>query len=293
MKPHCSLALALVSIAGTLNAQQLASETTFADAHVHLNDPDMQLRLMREAGNELAVVFWGRNSDNERLARWAAEHPGRFVPFASISPERRKYRPFWDDSDVTLLTELEHLLQRGVYRGIGEISVAHFPARGFPEADYSPLHPLMRGIMDLARRFAVPVNIHCEITRIREFEQLLERYSDVTVIWAHGGYTPYFLAKRMLAEHPNLYYELSARTWQAHPRSPDYTILKDGENVWPRWLRLIEDNPRRFLVGTDASHHDLGRERRKLKSVQNLLQQLSPATRRRVAHENLHEVLGD
>ena len=65
---------------------------------------------------------------------------------------------------------------------------------------------------------------------------MLQRFPDVPVIWAHGGYTPLFLARRMLQRHPNLHYELSARTWPRHPRSPDYTILRDGVAVWPEWL---------------------------------------------------------
>ncbi len=265
---------------------------TFSDAHVHLNDPEMQLRLMKESGSRRAIVFWGRNSTNDKLVTWAREHPDRFIPFASISPERSSYRKYWDAEDTGLLKVLESHLKEGTVRGIGEISVTHFPGRGFPEADYSPLHPLMRGMMALAREYDVPINIHCEITRIREFEQLLRAYPAVTVIWAHGGYTPYYIAQRMIAEHPNLLYELSARTWKVHPRSPDYTLLKDGVAVWPRWLRLIEENPDRFLIGTDASLHDLQRERSKGEAVRDFLSQLSDETREMVAHKNLERLMG-
>ena len=252
----------------------------------------MQLRLMKESGNRRAIVFWGRNSTNDKLVTWAREHPDRFIPFASISPERSSYRKYWDADGTELLEVLENHLKQGVVRGIGEISVTHFPGRGFPEADYSPLHPLMRGMMDLAQEYDVPVNVHCEITRLREFEELLRAYPEVTVIWAHGGYTPYYIAQRMIADHPNLIYELSARTWKNHPRSPDYTILHDGVEVWPRWLQLIEENPDRFVAGTDASLHDLGRERSKIESVRSFLLQLSEETREMVAHGNIETLLG-
>lgn len=36
-------------------------------------------------------------------------------------------------------------------------------------------------------------------------------FPGVAVIWAHGGYTGLAEARRMLARHPNLHYELSAR----------------------------------------------------------------------------------
>ena len=91
----------------------------------------------------------------------------------------------------------------------------------------------------------------------------------------------------MLEQHPNLYYELSARTWPVHPRSPDYTILKDGISVWPQWLALIESMPARFLVGTDASHRSAESEEMKHTSVQNFLRQLTPAARERVGRANL------
>ncbi len=87
-------------------------------------------------------------------------------------------------------------------------------------------------------------------------------------------------------------YELSARTWKNHPRSPDYTILKHGVQVWPSWLQLVEENPTRFVVGTDASHHDLGRERSKIESVRSFLVQLSEETREMVAHRNIETLLG-
>jgi predicted TIM-barrel fold metal-dependent hydrolase len=264
----------------------------FIDAHVHLNDEPMQLELMQRHGVERAVVFWGRNSDNETVAAAARRHPDRFIAFASVSPERAAYRRGWEQDDPRLLDTLDAMLATGVYRGIGEISVTHFPSAGLPEADFHPAGTTMRGILALARKHGVPVMVHAEWTRLREFSELLRAFPDVPVIWAHGGYTPLFIAQRMLDHHPNLFYELSARTWPVHPRSPDYTILRDGENVWPQWLSFIESRPDRFLVGTDASHRSAQSEAMKFESVQNFLRQLSPAAREQVARANLLKLVG-
>jgi predicted TIM-barrel fold metal-dependent hydrolase len=263
----------------------------FIDAHVHLNDPALQQALMAEYGVSRAVVFWGRDGNNESILAAAEAEPELFIPFVSISPERARYREAWSGDPRPLLDELERLLSTRRFRGIGEISVVHFPSPGFPEADFSLLSAMMVGIMEAARRHGVPVMIHCEVTRLREFGELLERFSDVPVIWAHGGYTPLFLAERMLRRHHNLYYELSARTWPQHPRAPDYTILRDGMRVWPEWLALIEAMPTRFLVGTDASHRSRTFERIKVESVQRFLDQLSPGARKAVAEENLMRLL--
>ncbi len=259
----------------------------FVDAHVHLNDEDMQREMMRRFGATRAVVFWGRNSDNETVAEAARRHPDLFIPFVSVSPERGAFRTGWDREDPALLQRLDAWLSTGAFKGIGEISAVHFPSPGFREADYDPVGPTMRGIMELASKHRVPVLVHIEVTRMRELSALLEAFPDVPVIWAHGGYTPLFLARRMLERHPNLTYELSARTWPGHPRAPDYTILRDGRSVWPQWLALIEQMPGRFVVGTDASHHSERNETMKFASVQNFLRQLSPATRERVAQSNI------
>ena len=265
----------------------------FVDAHVHLNDERLQIELMERYAVKQAVIFWGRNSDNESIAAAARRRPDLFIAFASISPERAAYRKAWDTNDAGLLRALDELLASGGFRGIGEISAVHFPSPGLPEADQDPMGPMMRGIMALARRYRVPVMVHVEVTRLKELGTLLETFADVPVIWAHGGYTPLFITRRMLERHPNLYYELSARTWPRHPRSPDYTILRDGRELWPEWRTLIEAKADRFIIGTDASHRSRESEVMKLESVQNVLRQLSPTVRERVARTNLLRLLGE
>lgn len=277
----------LVAVAGC------AAPPAIFDAHVHLNDPAMQLRLMDEYGVDRAVVFWGRNSDNESVLEWAARHPTRFVPFASISPERTAYRPQWQRDDPALVARLGALLATGRYKGIGEISVVHDATPGFAATDFDLAGPVMRGIMELARKHRVPVMLHCERSRVEALSRLLETHPEVAVIWAHGGYTQVDEARRMLARHPNLYYELSARTWPRHPRSADYPIVGEGGAVAAAWLALIESMPGRFLVGTDASHHVESSERMKVESVKSFLAQLSAATRREVAGGTLQRLLGE
>lgn len=283
---------ALLALALSCALPAAAQNIPFVDAHAHLNDEAMQLEFMDRYGASHAVVFWGGRSDNESVAQAAARLPQRLIAFASISPERTIYRPAWDNHDKALLETLDQLLASGRFKGIGEISAVHFPSAGFGETDFNPMGPMVTGIMTLARKHRVPVMVHVESTRMAELSALLEQFADVPVIWAHGGYTPLFLARRMLERHPNLYYELSARTWPRHPRSPDYTILRDGNQVWPEWLALIEAQPRRFLVGTDASHRSRESEVMKFESVQNLLRQLSPAARLRVGQDNLLELVG-
>jgi len=270
---------------------QSSAQGTWIDAHVHLNDPEAWIRLMDQAGIDRAIVFRGRSIDHAGILAAASRWPERLIPFVSVSPEHREFRAAWESDDDRLALRVDSLLRAGGFRGIGEISVSHFAGAGFPEADFSPNGRVMRAILETARRHAVPVTLHVEITRLRELEAILADFREVTVIWAHGGYTPLVLAERMLRDHPNLVYELSARTWIVHPRSPDYTILKDQREVWPEWLALIERMPDRFVVGSDASLRSMESDREKLGSVQGFLGQLSSSTRHMVAVGNLSRIL--
>ncbi len=281
-----------VAVCTSLPVPASGQRAGFDDAHMHLNAAAEWLGLMDEAGIQRSIVFRGRDIDNEGLRAAAEQWPGRLIPFVSISPEHREYRGRWEEDDATIVEIVDSLLSGGGFFGVGEISVSHFPGAGFPEADFDPNGNVMRGIMEVARRHDVPVSIHSEVTRLREFEALLGAFPDVAVIWAHGGYTPLFLAKRLLERNPNLIYELSARTWQNHPRSPDYTILANGRDVWPGWLDLVESMPDRFLVGTDAALRSSASDRQKIESVISFLSQLSVGARAKVAYENLARLVG-
>lgn len=262
-----------------------------ADAHVHLNDPEAWIRLMDVEGVTRTVALAGRDINNAGLLEAGRRWPGRILPFLSVSPEHREFRGAWEADDERLTRYVDSLLTGGGFYGIGEISVTHFPGTGFPEADFDPSGRTMRSLLGLARKHRVPIMVHIEVTRLRELEALLIDFRDVTVIWAHGGYTPLFLARRMLEAHPNLIYEFSARTWARHPRSPDYTIFQDQDTVWREWLALVEQLPTRFLVGTDASVRSGPNDIANIGRVRLFLGQLTVATGRQVAEANLLRIL--
>ncbi len=283
--------VALFTIAPAPAGAQGRAKLVFSDAHVHLNDPVAWVRIMDGAGIARSVALAGRNVNNSQLLEAGRRWPGRILPFLSVSPEHREFRAAWEADDERLVLLVDSLLSRGGYYGIGEISVTHFPATGFPEADFDPSGRTMRSLLVLARKHGLPILVHVEITRLREFEALLRDFRDVTVIWAHGGYTPLFLARRLLDAHPNMVYELSARTWARHPRSPDYTIFQNESKVWQEWLDLVESMPSRFLVGTDTSVRSKQSDLANVARVQLFLDQLSVPTRRQVARKNLDRIL--
>ncbi len=286
------LGLPFLLALGVASRPALAQTGGFDDAHVHLNDPAAWVELMDLHGIERSIVMRGRAATNEDLLAAAARWPGRLLPVVSVSPEHREYRGAWERDDASLAATVDSLLGLGGFVGIGEISVTHFPSPGFPEADFSPTGSTMRSILDVARRHGVPVWVHAEVTRLGELEAMLRAYRDVHVVLAHGAYTPLVIARRLLEAHPNLTYELSARTWPVHPRSPEYTILEDGERVWQPWLQLVESMPDRFVVGTDAAMRSSASDVARIESVEGFLGQLQSETRAAVARDNLRRLIG-
>lgn len=269
-----------------------AGPVPFVDAHVHLNDPALQIELMDAHGAERALVFWGGRSDHDTLRAAAQRWPGRFVPFASVSPERRAYRGAWLRGDpAPLVAELEPLLAGGGFRGIGELSPVHAATPGFPAADFDPQGAVTDAVLALAARHRVPAVLHVELTRLDAFSALLERHAGVAVVWAHAGYAPAELAGRMLRRHPRLVLELSARTWP-HPRLPDALVLDAAQRLAPAWRELIHREPRRFVVGTDAAGRSRESDALKFASVQALLRQLDEPARGLVARGNVQALLG-
>jgi hypothetical protein len=281
-----------LAIASAPSLAQSPATPVFSDAHVHLNDAEGWVRIMNEAGINRSIALAGRAVSNEQLRLAGERWPGRIFPFLSVSPEHREFRGAWEADDTRLVSLVDSMLARGGFHGIGEISVSHFPSAGFPEADFDPNGRTMRSLLDLARKHRLPILVHAEVTRLREFEALLRDYRDVTVIWAHGGYTPLFLARRILEAHPNVVYELSARTWARHPRSPDYTIFRNESAVWQEWLDLIESMPTRFLVGTDAAGRSYEGDLANVRRVRLFLDQLAPLARHHVGQANMERILG-
>ena len=145
------LLAAVVSAPAAVRSQPVPDHV-FTDAHVHLNDPEAWIRLMDDAGIARAVVLRGRDIDNQELLAAGQRWPECLLPFLSVSPEHREHRGRWEADDPTLVETVESLLEAGGFYGIGEISVSHFPGRGFPEADFDPRGRVIRAVSTTLRQ---------------------------------------------------------------------------------------------------------------------------------------------
>jgi hypothetical protein len=194
--------------------------------------------------------------------------------------------------------------------GFGELSSEHvsfLPGQAYETAP--PDHPLFLLLADIAAEHRVPIDLHMDVvpevmplpldlksppnpTKIQEnlaaFERLLNHNPRAKIVWAHAGSdnvgnrTP-DLCRRLLQAHPNLYMEIKIDPLDLGKNPP----VANGE-IKPEWLKLFQDFPDRFVIGTDQ-HYNSGRPMsgpQRWKMAVLLLNQLPGDLRRKIGSEN-------
>jgi predicted TIM-barrel fold metal-dependent hydrolase len=203
----------------------------------------------------------------------------------------------------------EELLKMGA-AGFGEMSIEHFslPQSPVKDYEYAPADsPLMLLLADIAAEHNVPIDLHMEALptdiprpagmqepnppmlhgNIAAFERLLAHNRNTKLIWAHAGSdnvgfrTP-DLMRGLMQRHPNLYLEIKYDPGFPGKDPP----VADGK-LKPEWLKLYQDFPDRFLIGSDQ-HFDPPATVPFARSQQNanLLDQLPPDLRQKIAIDN-------
>jgi len=202
----------------------------------------------------------------------------------------------------------EELLRLGV-SGFGEMAAEHFV--GATPYEYAPPdHPLYLLLADIAGEHGVPIDIHMEAVpkamplpaplksppnaaelheNITAFERLLAHNRQAKIIWAHlgtdnTGFRTPEESRRLLRAHANLYLEIKYDP-QAIGRNP---VMVNG-TITREWLKVFQEFPDRFIIGSDQHYPDEGQPAR-WPSVVTILNQLPPAVRQKIAADNARHV---
>jgi predicted TIM-barrel fold metal-dependent hydrolase len=203
----------------------------------------------------------------------------------------------------------EAWLRQGV-AGFGELTAEHLsqPSSGIKDYEYAPPdHPLFLLLADIAAQHHVPIDLHMEAipqtmplpsdlsapnppelpANIAAFERLLDHNRNAKIIWAHAGadFTGFRtpdLCRRLLKAHANLYMEI-----KVDPITPGRNpLLLDGK-IKPDWLKLFQDFPGRFVVGSDQHYGPKPpTSPSRWQATVLLLNQLPPDLRRKIGMEN-------
>jgi hypothetical protein len=203
----------------------------------------------------------------------------------------------------------EEWLREGV-AGFGELTAEHLsqPSSGIKDYEYAPPDsPLFLLLADIAAEHHVPIDLHMEAipqamplpsdlsapnppelpANIGAFERLLAHNRGAKIIWAHAGadFTGYRtpdLCRRLLKAHSNLYMEI-----KVDPVIPGKNpIVADGK-IKPDWLKLFQDFPGRFVIGSDQHYGPKPpASPARWQATVLLLNQLPPDLARKIGMEN-------
>jgi predicted TIM-barrel fold metal-dependent hydrolase len=203
----------------------------------------------------------------------------------------------------------EKWLQEGA-AGFGELTAEHLsqPSSGIQKYEYAPPDsPLFLLLADIAAEHHVPIDLHMEAipqgmplpsdltapnppqlpANIADFERLLAHNRGAKIIWAHAGadFTGYRtpeLCRRLLMAHSNLYMEI-----KVDPVTPGRNPIMAGGGIKPEWLKLFQDFPDRFVIGSDQHYGPMPPQSpSRWQATVLLLNQLSPDLQRKIGTEN-------
>ena len=245
-------------------------------------------------------VYWYSATDYilaEAIQKLSAEQQARLHPFLSG----------FNPSDKNAAQHIRNLLDAhpNFWQGIGEVFLRHDDVTALtlgrtPRANNEAMHKVYR----VAAEYDLPVLLHSNITSKREpepiylseLEQVLQDHPRVRFIWAHAGtsleihrrqneleFLPEAMSK-LLAKYPNLTLDLS---WSM---LDPYLLDQTTGLANPVWVKLVEQYPQRFVIGSDLVGK-FGSLEKNMHSFTPFLDALTDETAQLVASDNFLNLL--
>lgn len=195
-----------------------------------------------------------------------------------------------------LMEQLAGQFERKEISGVGELVLNNYRSSAMPgfarkvRIDAESLQAMYA----LAQKHQGYVQLHMDDDpdSIEQLESMAKRYPDVPFILAHCmTRASAQLARAVLERHANLYCETSYRS-TARNGTPVLRpfMIHTADGVDSGWLAVIEALPDRFMVGSDIYTKDVSYDTVIGAIRSGLLAKLSPATLKKVAHENAQRV---
>lgn len=224
--------------------------------------------------------------------------------------DQQRLKPFisgFNPTDMNAADQIEGLIQRypGLWYGIGEILTRHDQLTALTEGETPRAnHPALMRVYALAARYDLPVLLHSNLTSLREetpiyleeLEAALAANPQTRFVLAHAGTsggveerqaplgTLVPILRVLLERYPHFYVDLS---WSVK----DHYLLPEGKPA-EVWVKLIEDYPDRFTLGSDLVGH-FDSLKRLMGSYQPLLDALPQNVARQLASGNAAALLPD
>jgi len=217
--------------------------------------------------------------------------------------DRKRFHPFICGFNPTDRNAIDHIkrmfeLYPGLWHGIGEVLTRHDDLTALTYGEQARAnHIALDSVYAFAASHDLPVTIHSDVSSVWvqeplylfEMEEAVKMHPNTRFIWAHAGVSrrinvPTLISElqRMLKAYPNLWIDLS---WVVYPLD----INPDGK-LNMNWVKLVEEFPDKFMIGTDLIGHYENYEETILRYY-NLLDALKPNTAQLVAKDNFLNVL--
>jgi Tat protein secretion system quality control protein TatD with DNase activity len=300
------------------------------DVHNHLPrglTMDYLVKLMDESSVKMTVlmpVFYGGNdprgqgiSDENLVLEFYKKRPDRIIPFLGMQRPWFGILRRWQQPDAVaenLLQFAESQLRTGLFRGIGEFILWHYPYSYPSGAQGGTVKipadtPLMKRFLDLAVKYQVPVNIHYEIDQesLPSLKKMLEYGRQTTIILAHnGGRADCATLQALLEEYPNILIDWGGMTHfggygRTSPPREGITYfvknpIEDGTgHLRPEWKVFFERYPDRVVgIGFDGAHPEGWTNpqfyKRNIATFRTMLSDLSPETAQKIGYKNAQKL---
>jgi predicted TIM-barrel fold metal-dependent hydrolase len=263
--------------------------------------------LARMDRNGVALTWLGINEsmgDQASIAE-CAKAPDRLVPTVMHGDG-----PKWHARDSTLLQELDTDARSGEYFAMGEFEARHYVSNTNSRDIHTPVNSVgFEVIFRASQETGLPFLLHheAEDELLPELEDMLRRFPKAKVVWCHVGRnrdpsrwkqfpTPEGV-REFISRYPNLYFDiLQSGNMSRFPPNTSFGGVFDAVMYYqesgparlrPEWLRLFNDFPERFVLGSDVntgrwSNYDqvFDRFRNRILGV------LSPAAAELIAYRN-------
>jgi predicted TIM-barrel fold metal-dependent hydrolase len=217
--------------------------------------------------------------------------------------KQARLHPFicgFNSADRNAVDHVERMLALypNFWQGIGEVFLRHDDLTALTYGDVPRATSSAFGrLLDLAAARDLPMLVHSDIGPARlehpdylgEIESAIRTHPNTRVIWAHAGISRRIvianhtdILRRMLGQYRNLMIDLS---WVIFEQE-----LAPGGALDRKWVSLIEEYPRRFVIGSDTVGF-FDQYKPTLQRYYLLLDALKPETARNVAHDNFLALL--
>lgn len=150
-------------------------------------------------------------------------------------------------------------------------------------------NPVIRTMYEIANKHSGFIQIHMEAddANITALKRYLAEFPNVSTILSHGlPYGKQTLIRELLAEYPNIYFELSRKGAVLNSREAAQAF-STSNGVKEIWLKSIELYPDRFMIGSDTHYPDESKYDEVMQEFRNgLFPHLQPTTVKKVAYQN-------